>query len=222
LLTAIRGKRDKHMKYSNLILMSSLLAACASHRPAPAASSASVDAATNTPSNDTTPIKTDVMRAAEADRRADAASTQSDTSRTPAATPSAPAASSRADARASNTGNAAATTSPSTETTRAGEPQAAAPDNARVNARDRSGDTLTPVDQGGSEADRTVTQHIRQAVMKESSLSFTAKNVKIITVNGKVTLRGPVNSAEERATIEAAARKVAGVIQVENLLEVKK
>jgi osmotically-inducible protein OsmY len=67
-----------------------------------------------------------------------------------------------------------------------------------------------------------VTQHIRQAVMKESSLSFTAKNVKIITVNGKVTLRGPVNSAEERATIEAAARKVAGVIQVENLLEVKK
>ena len=80
---------------------------------------------------------------------------------------------------------------------------------------------MTPVDQGGSEADRTMTQHIRQAVMKESSLSFTAKNVKIITVNGKVTLRGPVKTAGERATIEAAARKVVGVTQVENQLEVK-
>lgn len=81
---------------------------------------------------------------------------------------------------------------------------------------------MTPVDQGGSEADRKITQQVRQALMKDGSLSFTAKNVKIITVNGKVTLRGPVNNEQERATIEAAAKKIAGAGQVENLLELKK
>jgi len=96
------------------------------------------------------------------------------------------------------------------------------PDNSRVNARDRSGDTLTPVDQGGSEADRKITQQVRQALVKDGSLSFTAKNVKIITVNGKVTLRGPVKTEQERATIDAAAKKIAGAGQVENLLELKK
>jgi len=58
--------------------------------------------------------------------------------------------------------------------------------------------------------------------MADGSLSFTAKNVKIITQNGKVTLRGPVNSQEERNAIEAAARKIAGSGQVDNQLEVKK
>jgi len=57
--------------------------------------------------------------------------------------------------------------------------------------------------------------------MKDDSLSFTAKNVKIITVDGKVTLRGPVKSEAERSAIEAAARRVAGAAQVDNQLEVK-
>jgi len=78
------------------------------------------------------------------------------------------------------------------------------------------------MDQGESEADRTITQQIRQAVMKDGSLSFTAKNVKIITINRKVTLRGAVKSDAERASIEAAARKIAGVTSVENDLEVAK
>lgn len=94
-------------------------------------------------------------------------------------------------------------------------------DNTKINERDRSGATLTPTDQGGSEADRKMTQLVRQAVVKDDSLSFTAKNVKIITQNGKITLRGPVNTAQERTTIESAARKVAGSYQVDNLLEVK-
>jgi osmotically-inducible protein OsmY len=57
--------------------------------------------------------------------------------------------------------------------------------------------------------------------MKDDSLSFTAKNVKIITVSGKVTLRGPVKTTQERAAIEAAARRIAGATQVDNQIEVK-
>jgi len=88
---------------------------------------------------------------------------------------------------------------------------AVAPDNTRINSRDANGGkALTPMDQGPSEADRKLTQQIREAVMKDKSLSFTAKNVKIITINGKVTLRGPVKSEAERTAIEAAARRVAG------------
>jgi hypothetical protein len=95
-----------------------------------------------------------------------------------------------------------------------------APDNTRVNTRDRDDRQLTPMDQGGSESDRTTTQKIRQAVVGDKALSFNAKNVKIITVNGRVTLRGPVKSDAERASIEAKAREVAGT-QVDNQLEVK-
>lgn len=96
-----------------------------------------------------------------------------------------------------------------------------APDNSRVNVRDKGGKTLTPMDQGPSEEDRKITQLIRQSVVKDGSLSFTAKNVKIITINGKVTLRGPVKTAAERSAIETAARNVTGVGQVDNQLEIK-
>jgi hyperosmotically inducible periplasmic protein len=91
-----------------------------------------------------------------------------------------------------------------------------------VNERDRSTAALTPPDQRENQSDLKITQQIRQAVMGNGSLSFTAKNVKIITQGGKVTLRGPVNSADERSAIEAAARQVAGVSQVDNQIEVKK
>ena len=97
----------------------------------------------------------------------------------------------------------------------------AAPDNTKVNKRDTNSAALTPVDQGNGEIDLRITQQIRQAVMADNSLSFTAKNVKIITLNGTVTLRGPVNTAAERSAIEAAARRVAGA-QVDNQIEVKK
>jgi len=97
-----------------------------------------------------------------------------------------------------------------------------APDNTKVNKRDANAGALTPMDQGNGETDLKITQQIRQAVIGDDSLSFTAKNVKIITVNGKVTLRGPVNTLQERSRIEAAARKIAGAAQVDNQLEVKK
>jgi osmotically-inducible protein OsmY len=97
-----------------------------------------------------------------------------------------------------------------------------APDNTGRNVRDRSGATLTPGDQAENEADRTLTQRIRQAVVADDALSTSAKNVKIITVNGVVTLRGPVNSPQEKESIAAKAHHIAGMNNVDNQLEIKR
>lgn len=94
------------------------------------------------------------------------------------------------------------------------------PDNTGVNKRDGTGNTPTPMDQGGSEADRRITADIRQAVVSEKGLSVNAQNCKIITVNGVVTLRGPVTTAEERELIASKARATTGVVSVINELEV--
>jgi osmotically-inducible protein OsmY len=96
-----------------------------------------------------------------------------------------------------------------------------APDNTGRNVRDRGGATLTPGDQSESKADRTLTQQIRKAVVADKSLSTTAKNIKIITINGVVTLRGPVKNLQEKETIAAKAQQVAGVTNIDNQLEVK-
>jgi len=98
----------------------------------------------------------------------------------------------------------------------------AQPDNTRVNDRDRGNGPPTPMDQGNGASDLKITQQIRQAVIADGSLSFTAKNVKIITNNGKVTLRGPVKTDQERQAIESSARKVAGDGNVDDQIEVKK
>jgi len=94
-------------------------------------------------------------------------------------------------------------------------------DNTGKNVRDRSGETLTPGDQGTTKEDIEITRGIRKALMDKNELSTTARNVKIITTNGKVTLRGPVNSAEEQQSIVTIAQGVPGVTSVDNQLEVK-
>jgi osmotically-inducible protein OsmY len=94
-------------------------------------------------------------------------------------------------------------------------------DNTRVNKRDANGETLTPTDQGNNDLDLGITQEVRKAVMANDSLSFNAKNVKIVTLRRKVTLRGPVASASERQTILAAAKRAKGVVSVDDQLEVK-
>lgn len=94
------------------------------------------------------------------------------------------------------------------------------PDNTKINERDKSSNALTPGDQGENEVDRTITQRIRQGVMKSDALSMTAKNVKIITVNTIVTLRGPVANDKERAEITAIAQGTPGVMRVDNQLEI--
>jgi hypothetical protein len=94
------------------------------------------------------------------------------------------------------------------------------PDNSGRNVRDRNDATKTPTDQSENEADRTITQNIRKALSDDDALSTNAKNVKIITSDGIVTLRGPVKSEKEKADIEAKAKQVAGVKRVDNQLEI--
>jgi len=99
-------------------------------------------------------------------------------------------------------------------------PANVAADNTKKNERDRDPSALTPGDQGESEADRTITQKIRQEVVKDDSLSMTAKNIKIITLNGVVTLRGPVKSEKEKTEIAALVQRVGGMTRVDNQLEI--
>lgn len=93
-------------------------------------------------------------------------------------------------------------------------------DNTAKNERDRSGETKTSGDQSESPADIKTTAAIRQAVVGDGSLSMTAKNVKIITANGVITLRGPVSTAAEKATIAKLAHANAHGAKVVDQLEV--
>lgn len=95
-------------------------------------------------------------------------------------------------------------------------------DNTGKNERDRDMQTLTPGDQGGSEGDvdRKITQLVRKGVVEEYGALTAAANVKIITVDRVVTLRGPVDSQSEQSTIETIARRVDRVVRVDNQLEV--
>lgn len=95
-------------------------------------------------------------------------------------------------------------------------------DNTARNAADRAGATQTSGDQAENATDLKISADVRQAVVGDKSLSTNAHNVKIITSGGIVTLRGPVKSREERESIESKAKQVAGVIRVENLLEIEK
>jgi osmotically-inducible protein OsmY len=95
-------------------------------------------------------------------------------------------------------------------------------DNSKINQRDRGNNTLTPGDQGSSDTDRQLTRKIRQDLVGTTNeFSVIAKNVKIITDNGKVTLRGPVNTQAEKTGIETIAKSVAGEGNVDDQLEVK-
>ena len=95
-----------------------------------------------------------------------------------------------------------------------------AADNTKVNQRDRSAGEPT-ADQGKNNAnDREIMQKIRKAVMDDKSLSSYAHNVKIISQNGKVTLKGPVRSADEKQSIEQKAADVAGAGNVTNQITI--
>ena len=95
------------------------------------------------------------------------------------------------------------------------------PDNTATNERDRSGETKTSGDQSNSSADLKITQAIRQALMRDRELSMTAKNIKVITANSQVTLRGPVRSAQEKAKVDQIAKSAAGGAQIDDQLDVK-
>src|SRR2546421_295125 len=92
----------------------------------------------------------------------------------------------------------------------AADNEKAKPDNTAKNEHDRSSGTKTSGDQSNSSADLKITQAIRRALIKDRELSTTAKNIKVVTANGQVTLRGPVKSAQEKAKIGQLAKSAAG------------
>jgi hyperosmotically inducible protein len=98
--------------------------------------------------------------------------------------------------------------------------QQPAPDNSNTNQGDASKDAVTAEQQKTNPADRNTTRQIRSAIWKDKSLSTYAHNIKIITQDGKVTLKGPVRTEEEKAGIAAQAAAVAGAENVSNQLEV--
>jgi len=93
-------------------------------------------------------------------------------------------------------------------------------DNTATNDRDRSGETQTSGDQSNNSADLKITQAIRQALMKDGELSTTAKNIKVITENGQVTLRGPVKNVQEKSKVDQLAKSVAGGAHIVDQLDV--
>jgi osmotically-inducible protein OsmY len=94
-------------------------------------------------------------------------------------------------------------------------------DNTGRNVRDRDDRLPTPTDQGNSETDRDITAHIRKEIVANDALSTNAHNVKIITIDGIVTLRGPVKSVQEKAAVAAAAHRAPGVKRVDDQIEVE-
>jgi hyperosmotically inducible periplasmic protein len=99
--------------------------------------------------------------------------------------------------------------------------QGQAPDNTAVNQRDRDHQTLTPIDQSTQSQDLQITRDIRRSLIKDDTMSTDARNIKIITANGAVTLRGPVHTAQEKAAVEAKAAQVAGNYRIDDQTEVE-
>ena len=98
--------------------------------------------------------------------------------------------------------------------------QATQPDNTRMNQVDRDAGRETADQQMANHSDSEITQQIRRSIIQDTNLSTYAHNVKVITRNGEVTLRGPVRSEEERQFIENKAKEVAGRTHVKNELRI--
>jgi hyperosmotically inducible periplasmic protein len=95
------------------------------------------------------------------------------------------------------------------------------PDNTAVNKGDGKPGAVTADQQKMNASDQDVTKSIRRSIMADKSLSTYAHNVKIITQNGTVTLKGPVKSASEKQSVVATAVAVAGADKVTDQLSVK-
>ena len=93
-------------------------------------------------------------------------------------------------------------------------------DNTKVNQRDKNSASTTADQQKENQTDRELTRQIRRSLMQDKSLSTNAHNVKIIAQNGAVVLKGPVNSAEEKQSVEAKATQIAGADKVTSQLEI--
>jgi hyperosmotically inducible protein len=94
-------------------------------------------------------------------------------------------------------------------------------DNTKMNQRDRNPNEPTADQQQNNRSDRYLTQQIRQAIVADKTFSTYAHNVKVITQNGQVTLKGPVRSDDEKRAVETKAAAIAGDGKVTSELTVK-
>ncbi len=94
-------------------------------------------------------------------------------------------------------------------------------DNTARNERDNNQQTLTPEDQSSAPRDLAITTRIREALVADDSLGTNAKNIKVIAVNGHVTLRGPVGNAEEHAKVVAIAKSIVTSTDIHDEIEHK-
>lgn len=92
-------------------------------------------------------------------------------------------------------------------------------DHPGVSQRDLSSGATTALNQPNDKADIKLAAAVRRAIVKDKALSVTAHNVKLIAAQGVVTLRGPVESADEKARVEADVKAVPGVSRVDNQLD---
>jgi hyperosmotically inducible periplasmic protein len=98
--------------------------------------------------------------------------------------------------------------------------QQPAPDNTKVNTRDRAPSQPTADQQSNTRSDVAITRDIRRAIAEDEDLSTAAHNIKIITRQGEVTLKGPISSAPEKQAVEATAARVAGAGHVKSEVSV--
>jgi osmotically-inducible protein OsmY len=101
------------------------------------------------------------------------------------------------------------------------EQSAPASDNTKMNQRDRNPGEPTADQQQNNRSDRDITQQVRKAIIADKTFSTYAHNIKVITQNGQVTLKGPVRSDDEKRAVEAKAASVAGDGKVTSELTVK-
>src|SRR5215471_21474256 len=97
-------------------------------------------------------------------------------------------------------------------------PQTTAPDNSKTNKSDSAKPTAD--DQKQNSKDVEITKKIRKLVTDDKGLSTYAKNVKIVTENGSVTLSGPVRTEAEKKSVEAKAAQVAGSTHVKSDIQI--
>lgn len=117
-------------------------------------------------------------------------------------------------------GTAGSTSTSNTTTTSTGTSAGAEPEIKRLDLKDRNSQTITPADQANTRANLYVTGAIRQSLVK-NGLGAAARNIKINTTNGLVTLSGSVRTEAEKTRIESLARAAAGAVTLDNQLNVK-
>jgi osmotically-inducible protein OsmY len=96
-----------------------------------------------------------------------------------------------------------------------------APDNTAVNKQDRNANSPTADQAKNNRSDTDLMKNIRHDVVNDKSLSSYGHNVKIVASHGRVTLKGPVHTAEEKQAIEEHARRYAGDGNIDNQMTVK-